>query len=312
MDQQGRAVLVAGGTGFLGSAFVRELHDGGQRVAVLSRDPSKVGPLFPDREVEGREGDVTRPATLEGKLDDVSVVVQCVQFPGFPVEDPVRGHTFREVDGRGTANVAAEAGRAGVDRMVYLSGVGADPESERPWFRAKAMAERAVREGTFSHSIVRPSWVYGPGDRSLNLFARLVRWVPGVFVQLGDGRQRLNPVFVGDVVAAVAAEVERSDGSDVLFEVGGPVTYTMDGVVQVLMDVLGRRKPILHVPEGLARAGAAVAELVPGRPFSRSAVEFLTQGAVADLRTLRGVHPDLALTPLPDALESYLGRATSG
>lgn len=312
MDQQGRAVLVAGGTGFLGSAFVRELHDGGHRVAVLSRDPSKVGPLFPDREVEGREGDVTRPATLEGKLDDVSVVVQCVQFPGFPVEDPARGHTFREVDGRGTANVAAEAGRAGVDRMVYLSGVGADPESDRPWFRAKAMAERAVREGTFSHSIVRPSWVYGPGDRSLNLFARLVRWVPGVFVQLGDGRQRLNPVFVGDVVAAVAAEVERSDGSDVLFEVGGPVTYTMDGVVQVLMDVLGRRKPILHVPEGLARAGAAVAELVPGRPFSRSAVEFLTQGAVADLRTLRGVHPDLALTPLPDALESYLGRATSG
>lgn len=306
MDEERTAVLVAGGTGFLGSAFVRAIHDAGRRVVVLSRDPSKVPARFPDREVEGREGDVTRPPTLEGKLDDVSVVVQTVQFPGFPVEDPSKGHTFREVDGRGTANVAAEASRAGVDRLVYLSGVGADPESGKPWFRAKAMAERAVREGSFAHSIVRPSWVYGPGDRSLNLFARMVRWMPGVFVQLGDGSQRLNPVLVDDVAAAVTAEVDRSDGTDTLFEIGGPVTYTMDGVVRVLMDVLGRRKPILHVPVGLARAGAAVAELVPGRPLSRSAVEFVTQGAVADLGTLREVHPDLPLTPLPEALEGYL------
>lgn len=307
MEHDRTGVLVAGGTGFLGSAFVRELHDAGRRVVVLTRDPSKLADRFPGREVEGREGDVTRPATLEGALDDVSVVVQSVQFPGFPVERPSRGHTFREVDGRGTANVAAEASRSGVDRMVYLSGVGADPDSEKPWFRAKAMAERAVREGRFTHSIVRPSWVYGPGDRSLNLFARMVRWMPGVFVQLGDGEQRLNPVFVGDVAAAVAAEVERPDGADVLFEIGGPVTYTMDGVVQVVMDVLGRRKPIVHVPKALARAGAAAAELVPGRPMSRSAVEFVTQGAVADLGTLREVHPDLQLTALQDALSSYLG-----
>ncbi len=307
MEHDRTGVLVAGGTGFLGSAFVRELHDAGRRVVVLTRDPSKLADRFPGRKVEGREGDVTRPVTLEGALDDVSVVVQSVQFPGFPVERPSRGHTFREVDGRGTANVAAEASRAGVDRMVYLSGVGADPDSEKPWFRAKAMAERAVREGTFAHSIVRPSWVYGPGDRSLNLFARMVRWMPGVFVQLGDGEQRLNPVFVGDVAAVVAAEVERPDGADVLFEIGGPVTYTMDGVVQVVMDVLGRRKTIVHVPKALARAGAAAAELVPGRPMSRSAVEFVTQGAVADLGTLREIHPDLQLTALQDALSSYLG-----
>lgn len=300
-------MLVAGGTGFLGSAFVRVLHDRGRRVIVLSRHASGVPARFPDREVEGREGDVTRPASLSGKLDDVEVVVQSVQFPGFPVEDPAKGHTFREVDGRGTANVVAEAAEAGVERVVYLSGVGADTDSDRPWFRAKAMAERAVREGPFAHSIVRPSWVYGPGDRSLNLFARMVRWTPGLFVQLGDGGQRLNPVFVDDVAAAVAAEVDRTDGGDALFDVGGPVTYTMDGVVRVLMDVLGRRKPIVHMPLGLARAGAAVAEILPGRPLSRDAIEFATQGAVADLRTLREHHPDLPLTPLPDALESYLG-----
>lgn len=305
-DASSRTVLVAGGTGFLGSAFVRALHDRGHQPVVLSRSPGKVSSRFPDREVAARAGDVTRPPTLRGKLEGMDVVVQTVQFPGFPVEDPARGHTFREVDARGTANVAAEAEAAGVDRMIYLSGVGADSEADRPWFRAKHMGEKAVREAGLDHTIVRPSWVYGPEDDSLNLFARLLRLVPGVFPQLGPGSQRINPVYVEDVAEAVTRSVDSEAARNTVFEIGGPVVYTMDGVVRVLMDRLGRRKPILHVPLGLARAGAAVAELLPGRPMSRDAVEFVTQGAVADLDPLREVFPDLELTPLPEALRDYL------
>lgn len=300
-----RTVLVAGGTGFLGSACTRTLHDRGHRVAVLSRRPDGVADRFPGREVEGRGGDVTRPDTLAGVLEGVDVVVQAVQFPGFPVENPARGHTFREVDARGTANMAAAAARAGVEHLVYLSGVGADAAAERPWFRAKAMAERAVRDGTFRHTIVRPSWVYGPEDRSLNVFARLVRMVPGVFPQLGDGSQRINPVFVEDVSAAVARRVDSAD-EDATFEIGGPVTYSMDGIVRVVMDVLGRRKRIVHVPLFLARAGGAVGELLPGRPFSRDAAAFVVQEAVADLSRFRELFPELSLTDLPTALEGYL------
>lgn len=305
-DASSRTVLVAGGTGFLGSAFVRALHDRGHQPVVLSRSPGKVSSRFPDREVAARAGDVTRPPTLQGKLEGMDVVVQTVQFPGFPVEDPARGHTFREVDARGTANVAAEAEAAGVDRMVYLSGVGADSEADRPWFRAKYMGEKAVREAGLDHTIVRPSWVYGPEDDSLNLFARLLRLVPGVFPQLGPGSQRINPVYVEDVAEAVTRSVGSEAARNTVFEIGGPVVYTMDGVVRVLMDRLGRRKPILHVPLGLARAGAAVAEQLPGRPMSRDALEFVTQGAVADLDSLREVLPDLELTPLPEALRDYL------
>lgn len=303
-----RTILVAGGTGFLGSACVRELTDHGHRVAVLSRSPGRVADRFPGRQVEGRGGDVTRPDTLAGTLDGVEVVVQAVQFPGFPVENPARGHTFREVDARGTANMAAAAADAGVRHFVYLSGVGADPESDRPWYRAKAMAEQSVRRGPFRHTVVRPSWVYGPEDESLNLFARLVRRVPGCFPQLGDGSQRLNPVYVGDLARAVARRIESGEGGDAEFEIGGPVTYTMDGVVRVVMDVLDRRKPIVHVPFPVVRAGGAVAELLPGRPFSRGAADFLVQGGVAELSTFRDVFPDMPLTPMPEALEGYLPR----
>ncbi len=304
-SQSSRTVLVAGGTGFLGAAFVRALADRGHRPVVLSRSPEKVSSRFPGREVEARAGDVTRPQTLREPLEGVEVVVQSVQFPGFPVEDPARGRTFREVDGRGTANMAEAASRAGVDRLVYLSGVGVDGGGEQPWFEAKRMAERAVREAEPDHTVIRPSWVYGPEDASLNLFARLVRWVPGVFPQLGDGRQRINPVFVRDVARAVVLSIESDEARGATFEIGGPVTYTMDGVVRAVMDALGRRKPIVHVPLGLARTGAAVAEVLPGRPMSRQALEFATQEAVADLEALRELFPRLELTPLPAALELY-------
>lgn len=300
-----RSVLVAGGTGFLGAAFVRALHDRGHEPVVLSRSPGKVSSRFPEREVPGRTGDVTRPETLRGKLEGMDVVVQTVQFPGFPVEDPARGHTFRAVDGRGTANVAAEAEAAGVDHLIYISGVGAEEDAARPWHRAKAMAERAVREARLEHTVIRPSWVFGPEDESLNLFARIVRLVPGFFPQLGPGSQRINPVYVGDVAEALVRSVETEAARNAVFEIGGPVVYSMDGVVRVLMEVMGRSKPIVHVPLGLVRAGAAVGELLPGRPMSRGAVDFVTGGAVADLETLREVHPDLELTPLPEALRAY-------
>ena len=307
-ERSTRTVLVAGGTGFVGSACVRALRDRGHRVVVLSRSPSKVGGRFPGREVEARGGDVTRPDTLPAALEGVDTVVQAVQFPGFPVENPARGRTFREVDARGTANVAAAAADADVEHLVYLSGAGMDSASDRPWFRAKAMAERSVREGPFRHTVVRPSVVYGPEDRSLNLVARAVRWVPGVFPQLGDGSQRLNPVHVEDVAGAVARRIDGEGPDDALFGIGGPVTYTMDGVVRVVMDVLERRKPIVHVPFALARAGGAVAELLPGRPFSRGAAEFLVHEAVADLARFREIFPEFDLTGLQEGLEGHLAR----
>jgi uncharacterized protein YbjT (DUF2867 family) len=300
-----QTVLVAGGTGFLGAAIVRELAGRGHRVVVLSRHPEGVGARFPGLEVGARGGDVTDPATLPPALEGVDVVIQTVQFPGFPVEDASRGRTFRDVDARGTANVVAAAGEAGVRRIVYLSGVGIDPESDRPWFRAKAMAEAAVTGGRPAFTIVRPSWVYGPGDRSLNVFARVLRLLPGVFPQLGSGDQRINPVWIGDLAAAVALSLETPAAIGATFGIGGPITYTMDAIIQTLMDAMGRRKPIVHVPMGLLRAGAAVAELFPGQLFSRGALEFATMGAVADLASLRRVLPDLPLTPMPEALTRY-------
>ncbi|MFQ5688991.1 MAG: SDR family oxidoreductase [Gemmatimonadota bacterium] len=307
-DLSGPPVLVAGGTGFLGAAFVRALADRGRSVSVLARDPAKVADRFPNRFIEARPGDVTRPDSLAPALRGIGTLVVAVQFSGFPVERPNRGLGFMEVDSAGTRNLVDAARRAGVEKLVYLSGVGADASSSRPWFRAKGLAERSVSTSGLPFTILRPSWVYGPEDRSLNRFAGILRLNPCFFPQLGDGSQSLNPVFVEDVAEVLLRVAGPGVADGGVFEIGGPEVYTMDEIVRLLMEALGCHRPILHVPLGLAQVGAALLEIAPGRVVSRDAVRFVCQSAVADIRPLRHRFPDLRLTPMPAALRTYLRR----
>jgi uncharacterized protein YbjT (DUF2867 family)/ligand-binding SRPBCC domain-containing protein len=200
-------VAVAGGTGFVGGEIARELRRRGRHVIVLtSRGESARGQL-PD-DIELRAADVRDPESLRAALEGVDELVISLAFPGLPVEQPKRGYTFMEVDAGGT-QALVEAGRqAGVGRVVYLSGAGAGHEAERHWFRAKAVAEDAVRGSGMAWTILRPTWVYGPGDVSLNRFLGFARTLP--FVPLTNlGRQQLAPVFVRDVAALAADSLEQ-------------------------------------------------------------------------------------------------------
>lgn len=305
-DSAGGLVLIAGGTGFIGSAVTRKLASE-RPVAVLSRNAERARKRLSDGpSVDVREGDVTRPTTLKSALEGVETVVQCVQFPGFPVEAPSLGRTFMEVDARGTEALVAAAVEAGTRKVVYLSGVGADPDSSRTWFRAKGIAEAAVSSSGLDWSIVRPSWTYGPGDSSLNRFVDLIRRVPFAFPQLGPGRQEINPVFIDDVGRLVAACVTTTAGDGGKIEIGGRETMTIDAIIERTMKQIGVAKPIVHVPVELAQLGATVAELLPGQLLSRGAVEFVTQSAIADLTELDARFPDFELTPFENAIATYL------
>src|SRR5438445_11218033 len=118
-------IAVAGGTGFVGGAIVRELRRRGAEVAVLTRDPERRRSRFPGLDVEYRAGDVRDTGGLARAMNGVETVVGCQQFPNSPVEDPKRGYTFEGVDARGTENLVQAAKAAGVQKYVYLSGSGA-------------------------------------------------------------------------------------------------------------------------------------------------------------------------------------------
>jgi uncharacterized protein YbjT (DUF2867 family) len=297
-------VVVAGGTGFIGSAVVKSLRRRGRDVSIMTTNPSRSGPRVRELGAAAVPGDLLDPVTLPDAVRGADVVVQATTFSTFPVEKPRRRYTFEEFDGAGTERLVAAASAGGVRRYVYVSGVGADPNGSKPWFRAKGRGEEAVGAAGMEHAVVRPSWVYGPGDISLNKFVTFHRWLPFVPV-VGDGRQRLQPVFVDDVGEAVAGAAAPG-GPTGTFEIGGPEVLTMDQILEVMMDVRGKRKPLLHLPAWLPKLGAFFLQYLPGAPLSPGAIDFATGDAVADTESLLAAFPDLQPRSLREVLTTYL------
>jgi uncharacterized protein YbjT (DUF2867 family) len=297
-------ILVAGGTGFIGSAVVKSLVRRGQDVVVMTSDAERSRGRIEGMRARPVSGDLLDHSTLPGAVAGAEVLVQATTFPTFPVEKPRRRYTFEEFDGRGTERLVSAAVAAGVRRYVYVSGVGSDPNGSKPWFRAKWRGEEAVRGSGLEHAVVRPSWVYGPGDISLNKFVTFHRWLPFVPV-VGDGSQRLQPVFVDDVGEAVAAAAAPR-GPTGTFEVGGPEVLTMNEILQVMMSVRGKAKPLLHLPVWLPKLGASFLQYLPGAPLSPGAIDFATGDAVADAQLLQASFPEIHPRSLREGLITYL------
>jgi uncharacterized protein YbjT (DUF2867 family) len=299
-------ITVAGGTGFLGRHIARALIEDGHSVTVLSRNPSRVPGLPQLAGADAARADVTEPETLSGKLDDVDGVVAAVQFPNHPIEVPRRGLTYDRFDRRGTENLVDEAQRAGVPRFCYVSGAGADPHSDKTWYRAKGRAEEAVRGGVQRWAILRPSWAYGPGDRALNRLATIARLSP-VVPRLGLRAQRVQPVLADDVGLAARRIFERDEAWGRTFEIGGPEIMTMDEILRTLLEVIGRRRLIVPVPVTLAKLGTAPLALLPNPPMTPAGIEFAVQDGIVDtseLRRVLDVHP----VGLREGLTRYLAR----
>ncbi len=307
MGTEARIVAVVGGTGFVGGAIARELASRGHHVIVLSHRPPATGSRgnASTGAFEFRRADVTRPADLATALAGVDSLVISLAFRNSPIEAPRRGQTFELVDAAGTEALVAAAVSAGVRRLVYVSGAGAAADAPKHWFRAKWRAEEAVRGSGIVYTIFRPSWIYGPGDRSLNRFLGMSRWLPFV-PQIGNGRQRLAPVFVGDMGALVADALVTPAAENVALEVGGPETLTMDEIIRTALRVLGRRRPILHAPVVLMKVLTAPLTLLPSPPMTPTAIDFVVQSAEVDTGPLQERLPR-PLLPLSEALATYLG-----
>jgi uncharacterized protein YbjT (DUF2867 family) len=296
-------ILVAGGTGFIGSAVVRRLVALGDDVSVMTAHPDRSRRRIGSLGARMVVGDVRDLASLDRAVAGADAVVQALSFPNYPMEKPRKGFTFWEFEANGTERLATAAAGAGVRKFVFSSGVGAAPDARRHWFRAKWAGEEAIRAAGIPHAIIRPSWGYGPEDRALNRFVLFHRWLPFVPV-VGSGGQRLQPVFVDDV-GEVFARAVRPEGPEGTFELGGPDVLTMNEVLGTMMDVRGRRKPLVHFPQFLPKLAGFVLQVLPRPPLSPDAVDLLTADAVADVGPLVEAF-GVRLTPLRAGLSTYL------
>lgn len=300
-----RLITVFGGTGFIGRHLVRRLAAQGARILVISRNPSRGYHLQP----MGRVGqilveriDLASEQALAGALGGAAGVVNLIG-----ILHETRHQRFDEVQGALPGRIAAAAARAGVERMVQLSAIGADAGSASAYARSKADGERRAREALPGATIVRPSIVIGPEDDFFNRFAGMARLLPALPL-IGGGETRFQPVYVGDLAEAIVAGLERQDAAGKTYELGGPRVYSFAELMRYMLDVLGRRRLLVPLSFGTAAFLARFLELLPEPPLTRDQVELLR----ADNVVAEGAQgfADLGIAPNPIELivPEYLAR----
>jgi NADH dehydrogenase len=299
-----RTVIVAGGTGFVGGAIAKELRRRGNAVVVVSTGGEAARGSLPD-DIEIRQADVRDPAALSQAIHGADALVIALAFRNSPMESPRRGQTFTAVDAAGTEHLVAAARANGIGRLVYLSGAGAAADAERHWFRAKWRAEVAVRRSGIDFTIIRPTWIYGPGDVSLNRFIGFARTLP-VVPMTNRGNQLLAPVFIDDVARLAADGLLEPAAANRVFEIGGPETLRMRDIIAAAIRRAGLARPIVPGPTPLVKFAAWPMSFLPEPPLTPDAVDFINQPATVDNGPLLEAMPR-RLMPLEEGLSSYLG-----
>jgi uncharacterized protein YbjT (DUF2867 family) len=271
-------VLVTGAAGFIGTNVVHALRRRDVSVRVLVRDRKRAGRLS----AWGAEvvvGDVTDGTVLRAACTGARAVVHLVSI--------IKGSRgdFERVMEHGTRELVAAAEVAGVGRFVLASALGLDERTKDavPYYTAKWEMERAVRSSSLDYVVLRPSFVFGADGGVLPTFVRLARYAP-VTPIVGDGRSRLQPIWIDDVAECFARSVDLPAAGRRVLELGGPEAVTWDEFWERLKRVLGARRPSLHVPIGLLRVQAALTERLPGAPVTRDQLTMLELGdnVVAD------------------------------
>ncbi len=304
-----KTATVFGGTGFIGRYVVRELARLGYTVKVATRMPESAYFLRP----YGTVGQIVPfttnlrdAASIDLAIGGSAVVVNCVG-----ILYQTRRNKFRRVHAEVPSMIAASCAKFGVSRFVHLSAMGADKGTSMS-ARTKLEGEKKVLEHFPAATILRPSAVFGPEDRFFNLFASLAQKLP-VLPLVGGGNMKFQPVYVGDVAAAVIAAVMRPDTFGGIYELGGPEVMTFREVYNYVFKWTGHKKMLMVLPFGLAKVKASFLQLAPGCPL-------LTTDQVESLKTDNVVSPyalglaDLGLVPTGMELivPGYLERFRSG
>jgi uncharacterized protein YbjT (DUF2867 family)/ligand-binding SRPBCC domain-containing protein len=304
----GLTVAVAGGTGFVGGGIATELRRRGHAVRVLSHRGEAARGGLADA-IEIRIGDVQTGDGLIEALRGADALAIALAFKNSPIEAPRRHQTFAEVDAAGTERLIAAAREAGVERVVYLSGAGAAPDAKRHWFRAKWRAEEAVRGSGLTWTIIRPTWIFGPRDVSLNRFVGFARRL-FVVPMTNTGSQLLAPVFIDDAANLAADALVDGAAANQVFELGGPETLRMRDIIAAALHVAGLRRPILPGPTPLIKLAAIPLSWLPTPILTPDAVDFINQPATVELAPLLERMPR-RLTSLEDGLATYLAPQTA-
>jgi uncharacterized protein YbjT (DUF2867 family) len=262
-------ILVAGGTGFVGTHVVHALRAAELPVRVMARRPEKQEQLR-TWGCEVVQGDMTDPESLRRAVDGCETVVHLVAI--------LLGSrdAFERIMVQGTRDLVGAAKEAGAKRLVLMSALGTEEGRElTPYFHAKWEEEQAVKFSGLEHAIFRPSFVFAGDGGILPQQIRLVRYSPVTPIL---GRHELQPIWVDDVAAFVTRAVTAEEAANRTYDIGGADRLSWAELHALIRKTLGKRRLAFTMPPALLKAGATVGQVLPPLNGARAAVEMLDLG----------------------------------
>lgn len=256
-------VLILGGTGFVGRSVCEKLveRSGGAdgRITVPSRRPQRAQHLRTLPTVELIQSDVHDAAALRRLLVDCDVVINLIAILHGGEAD------FQRVHVELPRKLVAACQSSGVKRVVHVSALGAAADAPSKYLRSKAAGEAVLRAAGLDLTVLRPSVIFGEHDRFLNLFASLQAVAP--VMPLAGAAARFQPVWVEDVAAAIVASIDDRSSIGQTVECGGPTVYTLEQLVRFAGRCAGHERPVIALPDAIARLQAVVMGWLPGEPL---------------------------------------------
>ncbi|MEW6412272.1 MAG: complex I NDUFA9 subunit family protein [Candidatus Zixiibacteriota bacterium] len=291
-------IAVTGGTGFVGHHLVNKLLSAGHEVTVVTRRvPAR------DRfvsEVVYHVGSVDDTEALKSAFKSIFAVYHLV---GIIAE--TKTNSFDKTVSQGTANVVQACHESSVARLIYLSAMGTSINAPTRYHRTKYLAEQAVIDSGLDFVIYRPSIIYGPGDGFVSLLTRMIKMYP-VTPVIGSGKFMLQPVYIDDLVQAMAAALTNDRVLSQIIEIGGPEKLEYIEILNIIKRVLGKRRVNFHIPIAVMYAVASALEkILTPAPITRDQLKMMEMGNTGDITRMKEL---LSIEPieLEKGLRKYL------
>lgn len=315
-----KKIVVLGGAGFVGSSLVTKLDEAGYQVKVLTRRRESAKHLILLPNVQVVEYHLPNTYALKDELKSYDAVINLV---GILHEEG--NSTFEAMHHQLPRRLAQVCEELGVARLLHMSALQANNHAPSGYLKSKATGEAAINEFSkkLDITIFKPSVIFGRGDSFINLFANLVKFLPVIFLAKPDAK--FQPIWVEDVAQCFVNALENTATYGKSYELGGPQTHTLRQLVQKVMDVLDKQRPIIGLNDTLSMAQGFMLELMPIKLMSRDNIRSMQVDSIcsapiaAELgvvpTSLDNIVPEYLLNASPravyDAFRSAAGRAIS-
>ncbi|MEE9331497.1 MAG: complex I NDUFA9 subunit family protein [Methylophilaceae bacterium] len=309
-----KKVCVVGGAGFVGSSIVSKLDAAGYQVKVLTRHRERAKHLILLPNVQVKTCDIHNDEALTRCLHGSDAVINLVG-----ILHQNRNNTFESVHHQLPKRLVEICDGLGVSRFIHMSALGSSEQAPSQYLRSKAHGEVALSlfRGGVNITTFKPSVIFGRGDRFLNLFASLIKFLPVIF--LAKPEAKFQPIWVEDVASIFVNSLQNTETFAKSFNLAGPHDYSLRELVQKTMQILGKKRLIIGLNDQLSYLQAWLMELLPIKLMTRDnvrsmEVDSIMKGAMAKeitcaLMPLEAVMPEYIINKTPRAVYNQFRTA---